>query len=160
MDKAPAAATKACNCEKENLTTEEAADFLRMSPRSLETMRSDGTGPSYCKLGRGPKAKVIYRPSDLRKWRDIGAVTPQRKVEVEARIFSKNPLDYTREELEKALLIAARLVAAGSPTWPFEMIEDALALHKENDARTRALELHAQKKSEAVDVNPADVSRS
>lgn len=36
----------------ELLTSEEAAELLRVSPRSLNNMRSRGGGPPYVKLGR------------------------------------------------------------------------------------------------------------
>lgn len=50
------------------LTTVEAAEMLRMSPRSLEGMRLDGTGPDYIKLGLSKKAKVVYRLTDIKAW--------------------------------------------------------------------------------------------
>ena len=50
------------------LTTPEAAKLLRMSPRTLENMRLDGTGPRYLKLGPGRRAKVLYRVIDLEEW--------------------------------------------------------------------------------------------
>ncbi len=50
------------------LTTTEAARMVRMSPRSLEGMRLQGTGPSYVKLGPGKKAKVLYRLKDIETW--------------------------------------------------------------------------------------------
>jgi hypothetical protein len=31
-------------------------------------MRHNETGPKYVKLGDGPKAKVVYRLSDLEEW--------------------------------------------------------------------------------------------
>ncbi|MBI1384726.1 MAG: helix-turn-helix domain-containing protein [Rhizobiales bacterium] len=50
------------------LTTKEAAALLRYSPRSLEQLRITGGGPPFCKLGDGPRARVLYRLSDLRAW--------------------------------------------------------------------------------------------
>ena len=35
------------------LTTKEAADLARLSPRSLERMCSEGRGPRYCKICGG-----------------------------------------------------------------------------------------------------------
>lgn len=59
--------------------------------------------------------------------------------------FSNDPRDYTKEQLQQALLVAARLVADGSiPTWPFQLLEEALASHEKDDVRTRALKLAAQ----------------
>jgi predicted DNA-binding transcriptional regulator AlpA len=46
------------------LVQAEAAEFLRLSPRTLERYRVAGTGPRYCKLGR----RVAYREADLDAW--------------------------------------------------------------------------------------------
>ena len=46
------------------LTTNEAAAFLRLSPRTLERHRLIGSGAKFCRLGR----KVVYRLSDLEAW--------------------------------------------------------------------------------------------
>ena len=48
------------------LTNEEAASFLRLSPRTLEKKRVEGSGPRYRKLGR----RVLYAVSDLESWAD------------------------------------------------------------------------------------------
>lgn len=50
------------------LTTVEAADFVRLSPRTLERLRVQGTGPKFIKVGPGKRAKVLYRAEDLREW--------------------------------------------------------------------------------------------
>lgn len=50
------------------LTSVEAAEYLRLSPRTLEGMRVDGTGPRYFKVGPGKRSKVVYRVSDLETW--------------------------------------------------------------------------------------------
>lgn len=50
------------------LTTEEASEVVRLSPRSLERMRADGSGPRYLKPGRGVRARVLYRVADLEAW--------------------------------------------------------------------------------------------
>lgn len=50
------------------LTTTEAASYLRLSPRTLERLRVDGTGPKFLKAGQGVRAKVLYRPADLQAW--------------------------------------------------------------------------------------------
>ncbi len=50
------------------LTTVEAADLLRLSPRTLEDMRVTGSGPRYFKLGPGKRSKVVYRREDLEAW--------------------------------------------------------------------------------------------
>ena len=50
----------------EVLTTDEAALFLRLSPRTLEKQRVLGGGPRFRKFG----ARVVYARSDLRAWAD------------------------------------------------------------------------------------------
>jgi hypothetical protein len=50
----------------EFLTNDEAAAFLRLSPRSLEKHRVLGGGPRYRKFG----ARVLYAVGDLRIWAD------------------------------------------------------------------------------------------
>lgn len=50
----------------EFLTTDEAATFLRLSPRTLEKQRVLGGGPRFRKFG----ARVVYAAVDLRAWAD------------------------------------------------------------------------------------------
>lgn len=50
------------------MTSPEAAEYLRLSVRTLEGMRVDGTGPRYYKVGPGRRAKVVYRVADLELW--------------------------------------------------------------------------------------------
>jgi transcriptional regulator GlxA family with amidase domain len=50
------------------LTTAEAAQLVRLSPRTLERLRLQGSGPRYLKAGRGKKARVLYRRTDLVAW--------------------------------------------------------------------------------------------
>ena len=52
----------------EFLTTVEAAEVLRLSPKTLERFRVEGTGPRYHKAGPGKRARVLYRRSDLVEW--------------------------------------------------------------------------------------------
>jgi excisionase family DNA binding protein len=46
------------------LTVHEAADYLRLSRRTLERLRVSGLGPKFVKCGRS----VRYRQSDLDEW--------------------------------------------------------------------------------------------
>lgn len=48
------------------LTNNEAADFLRLSPRTLEKQRVIGGGPRFRKFGR----RVMYAVADLEAWAD------------------------------------------------------------------------------------------
>jgi len=48
------------------LTTEEAAAFLRLSPRTLEKRRVIGGGPRFRKFGW----RVVYAVHDLEAWAD------------------------------------------------------------------------------------------
>ena len=53
------------------LTTKEAADLARLSPRSLERMRGEGRGPRYCKIGGGAggkRGRAVYRRSYVIAW--------------------------------------------------------------------------------------------
>lgn len=59
----PSAATPG---NPEFLTNDEAAAFLRLSPRTLEKQRVLGGGPRFRKFG----ARVLYAVSDLRAWAD------------------------------------------------------------------------------------------
>lgn len=53
------------------LRTDEAAQFLGLSPRTLEKHRTYGTGPIYRKLG----GRVVYAVADLQQWADLGKVS-------------------------------------------------------------------------------------
>lgn len=50
------------------LTTVEAASILRISRRTLERMRVEGTGPKYLKVGPGKRSRVLYRERDILSW--------------------------------------------------------------------------------------------
>jgi hypothetical protein len=56
------------------LLTEEAAVFLRCSPRTLERMRASGEGPRYQQSGgagsRGVNQKCTYLIRDLKAWQE------------------------------------------------------------------------------------------
>lgn len=54
--------------EQKLLTTVEAAAYLRLSPRTLERFRVEGTGPKFLKAGGGKRARVLYDPEELRRW--------------------------------------------------------------------------------------------
>jgi len=45
-----------------HLTTKQAADYLGVSPRTLEMWRHRGTGPAYYKVGR---SRVVYSREEL-----------------------------------------------------------------------------------------------
>ncbi|MBN8947458.1 MAG: helix-turn-helix domain-containing protein [Rhodanobacter sp.] len=48
------------------LTNDEAADHLRLSPRTMEKRRVIGDGPRFRKFGR----RVMYAVADLDAWAD------------------------------------------------------------------------------------------
>ncbi len=50
------------------LTTKEAAQFLRLSHRTLEGFRVRGIGPRFIKAGSGLRSRVLYHPADIRNW--------------------------------------------------------------------------------------------
>jgi excisionase family DNA binding protein len=47
-----------------HLTNSEAAEYLRLSPRTLEKLRVVGGGPPFRKFGR----RVVYTFSELEAW--------------------------------------------------------------------------------------------
>lgn len=62
----PQAATTPLAPPARYLTNDEAADFLRLSPRTLEKQRVIGGGPRFRKFGR----RVMYALVDLEAWAD------------------------------------------------------------------------------------------
>lgn len=63
----PAAAPTATAAQPARyLTNDEAAAFLRLSPRTLEKQRVIGGGPRFRKFGR----RVMYAVADLETWAD------------------------------------------------------------------------------------------
>ena len=63
---APAIASTAAAQPQRYLTNDEAAEFLKLSPRTLEKQRVIGGGPRFRKFG----ARVVYAMADLRTWAD------------------------------------------------------------------------------------------
>lgn len=63
---ASSAAPAASATSPQFLTTVEAAELLRLSPRTLEKQRVLGGGPQFRKFG----ARVVYAMADLRAWAD------------------------------------------------------------------------------------------
>ncbi len=62
----PAASTAAAAQPARYLTNDEAAEHLRLSPRTLEKQRVVGGGPKFRKFGR----RVMYAVADLDAWAD------------------------------------------------------------------------------------------
>jgi Helix-turn-helix domain len=56
------------------LTEAEAADFLRLSVRTLQAWRIRIAGPAFVQVGRA----VRYRRRDLIAWIDANTVSPSR----------------------------------------------------------------------------------
>ena len=50
------------------LTNNEAAEMLKISPRTLERLRVTGTGPSFLKAGTGKRSRVLYKHSEIVEW--------------------------------------------------------------------------------------------
>ena len=53
------------------MTTDAAAAYLQLSPRTLERLRQEGSGPAYIKVGR----RVLYSVTALTAWLAIRTVT-------------------------------------------------------------------------------------
>lgn len=51
------------------LTPQQAGQYINLSPRTLEKMRSDGGGPRFRKLGK----RIRYTKADLDSWADSRA---------------------------------------------------------------------------------------
>jgi excisionase family DNA binding protein len=49
---------------RSNLTRKEAAEYLRISVRTLDKLAQDGDIP-YSKLGNGSRARVVYQRKNL-----------------------------------------------------------------------------------------------
>jgi hypothetical protein len=47
------------------ISTQDAAELIRLKPQTLRSLRSKGGGPRFCKLSTN---RVAYRPSDLETW--------------------------------------------------------------------------------------------
>jgi len=58
------------------LTEAQAADFLNISIRSLQSWRVRGGGPAFLKLGRS----VRYRYAELQTWLDANMATSTSEV--------------------------------------------------------------------------------
>ena len=52
----------------------QAADFLRISIRTLQAWRSRGAGPAFVRVGRA----IRYRRRDLLAWIEVNTVTSAR----------------------------------------------------------------------------------
>ena len=52
------------------LTNNEAAELLKISPRTLERLRVTGTGPSFLKAGTGKHSRVLYKHSEIVPWQE------------------------------------------------------------------------------------------
>ena len=52
------------------MNTFEAAAWLRLSPGHLMNMRSQGTGPDFCRLGKS----IRYSRTDLQAWVERGRI--------------------------------------------------------------------------------------
>jgi len=50
------------------LDTVEAADYMHLSPRTLEDYRIKGGGPPFIRTGVGRRARVLYDLKDLNAW--------------------------------------------------------------------------------------------
>lgn len=53
---------------REVFDTPEAAEYLHLSPPTLERFRHVGDGPAFCKLTSGRRGAVRYRRCDLDVW--------------------------------------------------------------------------------------------
>jgi predicted DNA-binding transcriptional regulator AlpA len=68
------------------LKTDEAAELVGLSRRTLEKHRTYGTGPAYRKLG----GRVVYAVADLQEWADRGLKSSTSDPGVD-RVYPANP---------------------------------------------------------------------
>ena len=59
--------------DKTYLNSQDPADLLQLSVRTLERMRVDGSGPRFLKAGRGQRSRVLYRRQDVIQWLEAQA---------------------------------------------------------------------------------------
>ena len=59
----------------------EAADYLRVSPRTLQRHRQQGTGPKFIKAGR----RVLYSKPDIDSWLDANCAASTAQAQGGAR---------------------------------------------------------------------------
>lgn len=67
--------TAAVAIEHEWMLPCEVAELLRMSERTLEGKRLNGTGPDYYRVGPSSKSRVLYRHGDVTAWLEKHKVT-------------------------------------------------------------------------------------
>ena len=60
-----------------NFTRKEAADYLRISVRTLDSLAQKGEIP-YSKLGNGIRARVVYQRKDLDAFLERMRIDPKR----------------------------------------------------------------------------------
>ena len=87
--------------DKAALTTAEAALFLRLSPKTLERMRLDGSGPTYTQGGirgaRGGNQKCLYLKIDLLTWQQANQVSNSMEAAVRRGHAFKTVFDLIAE---------------------------------------------------------------
>ena len=52
----------------ELMTSVQVAEMLKLSPRTIEQMRVDGSGPPYVKTGGGKRCRVLYSRQAVAEW--------------------------------------------------------------------------------------------
>ena len=97
------------------MTTEEAALYVRLSPRTLERYRVTGEGPTFLKNGR----RVFYRQSDLDQWlennrrRSTSDPGPEPDRETKKRTASRRSSTRQSKRPTRRPPVGPRLGAAG-----------------------------------------------
>ena len=71
------------------LTQNEVGKILRLSPRTLERMRLEGTGPQFRKFG----SRVVYALEDCQSWADTRAFNSTSEVSCERQITDNGGKD-------------------------------------------------------------------
>ena len=93
------------------LTVLEAADYLRLSKRTLERLRCSGLGPKFVKCGC---RSIRYRQSDLDDWisgRVVRSTSEELRATLEVSHYSED-----MEQVELIRLVRAKLQQKGTLT--------------------------------------------
>lgn len=56
--------------DKELMTTNEAAEYLGVTPHTLRVWRTKDVGPPYLKMGDAKQARVRYERRNVVEWRN------------------------------------------------------------------------------------------
>ena len=71
--------------QRNYLRSAEAAEYMRLSRRTLEDMRYSGGGPKYYKMGPHPRSHVLYTKEDIDAWLQLRHVSSTSEFDARSR---------------------------------------------------------------------------